>query len=91
MLIKSFVHSLIISLFLSLSVQADDSRLIKCVDAWLVDAYSDALVFCMPLAEAGHTFAQLVIAHLYHHGKGVPQDYKEAAKWWNLATEEDKD
>ena len=36
-------------------------------------------------AEQGVNGAQLVLGTLYYHGKGVPQDYKEAAKWFRLA------
>jgi uncharacterized protein len=39
----------------------------------------------LPLARRGDVFAQGILGVLYHDGLGVPQDYAEAAKWFQLA------
>jgi hypothetical protein len=41
-----------------------------------------------PLAEQGNAEAQFNLASLYYQGWGVPQDYKEAAKWFRKAAEQ---
>ena len=39
-------------------------------------------------AEQGDATAQFNLAVMYHKGKGVPQDYAEAAKWYRKAAEQ---
>ena len=39
-------------------------------------------------AEQGHTFAQYFLGVMYANGKGVPQDYLEAEKWFRKAAEQ---
>ncbi len=41
-----------------------------------------------PLAEQGHAGAQFYLGFMYKNGDGVPQDYKEALKWYNLSVEQ---
>jgi TPR repeat protein len=41
-----------------------------------------------PLAEEGSELAQAELGNMYAAGRGVPQDYKEAMKWWLLAAEQ---
>ena len=36
-------------------------------------------------AEQGHAHAQLNLGAMYANGLGVPRDYVEAHKWFNLA------
>ena len=36
-------------------------------------------------AEQGDASAQLFLGHMYADGEGVPQDYVQAHKWFNLA------
>jgi TPR repeat protein len=40
-----------------------------------------------PLAEQGHTNAQLILGIMYLNGQGVQQDDAEAVKWWRRAAE----
>ena len=48
-----------------------------------------ALKILKPLAEQGHKGAQSTVGWMYEEGdKGVPQDYKEAAKWYLRASDE---
>ncbi|NLE23913.1 MAG: sel1 repeat family protein [Clostridiaceae bacterium] len=39
-------------------------------------------------ANAGDVSAQVSLAGRYAHGRGVPQNYKEAAKWYRMAAEQ---
>jgi len=39
-------------------------------------------------AEEGDSFIQLALAVMYEEGEGVPQDYKEAAKWYLVLAEQ---
>ena len=41
------------------------------------------------LAEKGHAKAQNKLGEMYGNGKRVPRDYKEAAKWYQLAGEQE--
>ena len=42
-------------------------------------------------AEQGDTEAQAKLGRAYYYGEGVPQDYKEAAKWYRKAAEQGVD
>ena len=39
-------------------------------------------------AEQDHAEAQLMLGMMYHEGKGVPQDYKQAANYFTKAAEQ---
>src|SRR5262245_60425388 len=39
-------------------------------------------------AQQGDSSAQNLLAHLHEHGRGVPQNYTEAAKWYRRAAEQ---
>ena len=41
------------------------------------------------LAEQGDAWYQTELALMYHHGKGLPKNYQEAARWYRLAAEQD--
>ena len=47
-----------------------------------------ALKELRPLAEQGLAVAQYNLGVTYWHGRGVTQDYAEAAKWYRLAAEQ---
>ncbi len=42
----------------------------------------------LPLANQGHPHAQYTVGYLYDFGRGVGQDYGEAAKWYRFAAEQ---
>ena len=42
----------------------------------------------LPLAEQGDARAQLTLGFMYAKGVGVPQDDKEAVKWYRLVAEQ---
>ena len=41
-----------------------------------------------PLAKQGDAHAQFLLSLMYAEGKGVPQDYKTALKWYSLAAKQ---
>ena len=47
--------------------------------------YVQAVKLFRQLAEQGHQWAQRRLGSMYAEGKGVPQDYQEALKWYRLA------
>ena len=47
--------------------------------------YVQAMKIFRQLAENGHQWAQRRVGSMYAEGKGVPQDYQEAVKWYRLA------
>ena len=50
--------------------------------------YATALKEWKPLADAGSISAKANLGLMYANGRGVPQDYKEAVKWFKLAAEQ---
>ncbi len=52
------------------------------LDAYERGDYETALKEFLPLAEQGHVWAQSLLGSMYDQGKGVPQDYQEAARWF---------
>ena len=53
--------------------------------AYRAGDYAKAEKLLIPLARHGDARAQSVLGHLFYDGKGVPRDYKKAAKWFHLA------
>jgi TPR repeat protein len=49
--------------------------------------YATALQLLRPLAESGNLDAQINLANMYFDGNGVPQDYREGVKWYQLAAD----
>lgn len=47
--------------------------------------YAAALKELLPLADGGNARAQVMAGMAYEFGKGVPQDDREAVKWYRLA------
>ena len=47
--------------------------------------YATALRLLKPLATKGDATAQTGLGFMYENGQGVPQDYKEAVRWYGLA------
>ena len=84
----TFLLSLTFLFLFSGSVFADDFQ--DAVDAYKRKDYKTAYKLFLPLAEQGNAFAQAQfnLGAMYFKGDGVPQDYKEAVKWWRLAAEQ---
>ncbi len=67
----------------------EEGRIGKCMSAYNrgVD-HRKSIIVCRPLAEQGVSHAQNALGEMYMYGKGIPQDYNEAAKWFRLAAEQ---
>ena len=50
-----------------------------------VGDWKSAFLLVKPLAEQGDATAQFDLGFMYENGKGVPQDYAEATKWYRKA------
>ena len=57
-------------------------------DAYAQGDYATALKEWRPLAEQGIARAQSNLGSMYEYGEGVPQDDKEAARWYRLAADQ---
>ena len=55
------------------------------LDAYNIGDYATALRLWRPLAEHGLADAQHNFGIMYGTGRGVPQNYVQAHKWFNLA------
>jgi TPR repeat protein len=58
------------------------------VEAFDAGDYTTARSEAFPLAEDGDADAQAMIGFLYATGRGVAQDYVEAARWYRLSAEQ---
>ena len=56
----------------------------KGADAYQRGDYATALKELTPLAKQGNIEVQTSLGFMYFEGKGVPQDYKAAVKWYTL-------
>ena len=73
-------------LFLSLSLSwGDDFK--KAYDAYQKKEYAIAFKGFKKLAEQRGAHAQFNLGEIYRRGYGVPQDYREAVRWYTLAAE----
>ena len=60
----------------------------KGLDAYNNGDYATALNEWRPLAEQGNADAQFNLGQMYANGRGVPEDDREAVKWYTLAAEQ---
>ncbi len=67
-------------------IEAEDIE--KCKSAFRSGDNQKTIIACRRLAEQGHSDTQIMLGMLYELGVGIPQDYKEAAKWFLLAAEQ---
>ena len=56
----------------------------------LVKSLAEAVRWYKMAANGGHARAQLVLGHLYSTGRGVPLNFVEAYKWFNLSSASDQ-
>ena len=82
------IYFLVLAFLMMLSspVAAQDFQ--KGLAAAQAGDFATALLEWTALAEAGDTNAQYNLGIMYDNGYGVPQDYKEAVKWYRLAAEQ---
>ena len=71
---------------------AKSSPLVRCLAAFFVCSVSFsglALTFeeIKEMAEQGEPKAQALLGSQYYYGEAVPQDYKQAFKWYTKAAE----
>ncbi|GGJ40144.1 caspase family protein [Deinococcus roseus] len=60
----------------------------QCDDAFAKSDFVTAYKECLPLAREGDSYAQSIIGYLYDYGQGgLPQDYAQAASWYQLAVQ----
>ena len=62
--------------------------LIDAVDALEGEDYETAYKLFLRLAEQGNAEGQFKLGEMYRKGQGVPQDDKEAFKWYRLSAEQ---
>ena len=82
----TFLLALTFLFLFSGSVYGDDLQ-----DGWSAyerKDYKTAHKLLLPLAEQGDADAQFNLGLMYQKGHGVPQDHKEAVKWYRLAAEQ---
>ncbi len=58
------------------------------MDAYDQHDYATAYLEWLPLAAQGNAAGQFLLGVMYANGKGVPQSYAEAVKWYRLAAEQ---
>ena len=75
-----------ILMMLAAPISAQDFQ--KGLEAAQSGDFLTALKEWKPLAERGHSSAQNNLGLMYDDGTGVPQDNKEAVKWYTLAVEQ---
>lgn len=56
--------------------------------AYLREDYVSAGRIFVPLAKAGNAVAQAYLGFMFEYGRGVPQNYPEAAYWYGRAAEQ---
>jgi uncharacterized protein len=69
---------------------ADANSLGAGTAAFAREDYVTAAVILGPLAERGVAKAQTHLGFMYAHGRGVPQSYVEAARWYCRAATQDE-
>ncbi len=60
----------------------------KGIKAYNKGDYTTELKEWKPLAEGGYIYAEYDLGIMCYIGRGVPQDYQEAVKWFTLAAEQ---
>ncbi len=81
-----------VSLFVAASYATpsiNEGDIEKCMSAYNRNVdHRKSFIVCRPPAEQGVSLAQNALGEMYMYGKGIPQDYNEAAKWFRLAAEQ---
>ena len=75
-------------ILLSTEVSADDAEDCDIAEAVVRTEPSRAVAACRRLAEKGDAFGQNAMGTMYSLGRGVPLDYLEAVKWFQLAADQ---
>jgi TPR repeat protein len=79
----------LVTLLVSLAAPAAAGSLEDGDAAYKRGDYSTAFWLVRPLAERGDALAQSMLGRIYRDGRGVPQDFTEAASWFRKAADQD--
>ncbi|MBQ7585401.1 MAG: sel1 repeat family protein [Desulfovibrionaceae bacterium] len=71
--------------------ETSDAILKKAWEAYNIGHYKETLNLLQPLASDGNAVAQILVGRCYENGLGVAQDLPTAAKWYQLAAEQNND
>jgi TPR repeat protein len=74
-----------LGLFIAVGQERDFPEGVK---AYEQKDYATAFTVWEPLAEGGSAAAQFNLALLFYDGRGVPQDFERAAKWFEKAADQ---
>ena len=77
---KLFLTTLLLAITLSSTVHADDFS--DGYAAYKKGDYKTAMKLWKPMAEQGNASAQYYLGVMYANGFGVPEDDKQAVKWY---------
>src|SRR4051812_8836960 len=79
---------LVVVLQLAFAAGAQAQSLSRGVSAFNRQDYAQASRAFIPLAERGNPSAQAYLGFMFETGRGVPQNYTEAAMWYRRAAEQ---
>ena len=82
---KKLLLILVLAVMCSSVARADD--LSDGFKAYKKGDYDIAFMLLKPLAEKGNAAAQTLLGVMYHGGRGVIKNYKEAIEWYRKAAE----
>ena len=82
------MRTILIALLIMLAAPISAQDFQKGLEAYRNGDYATALKEWEPLAERGNSRAQFNLGVMYDEGEGVPQDDKEAVRWYRLAAEQ---
>src|SRR5690349_5000054 len=86
---NGFVGCLVaVTLCLLTAGAAQAQSLRQGIAAFNRQAYVQAAAIFTPLAERGAPSAQAYLGFMYETGRGVPQNYTDAAMWYRRAAEQ---
>ena len=83
---RKFLTSAAIVFTLSATAYAQDFQ--RGLTAFNAGDFVTALQEWRPLAEQGNAGAQYGLGYMYYIGQGIPEDHKEAMKWYLKAAEQ---
>src|SRR5262245_16483674 len=81
-----FIAAIVLSLYLAVSVAAEPFE--DSFAAFRSGDYATAIRIWRPLADQGNATAQTFLGLVYYDGRGVPQNYTEAAQWYRRASDQ---
>ena len=83
---KSLITTLLLAITLSSTAFGDDFD--DALAAYNKGDYKTSIKLWRTLAEQGDATAQYNLGFMYDEGEGVPEDDKQAVKWYRLAAEQ---